>query len=44
MFDAQYVCAGPIPIALQFRPEGPSTEPAAGGLDETVWKSEEWCE
>lgn len=44
MFDPRYVCAGSISIALQFRPEGPSTELTAGGFDKTVWKSEEWCE
>lgn len=39
------VCfAGSIPFSLQFRSQGPSKEPAAGGPDEAVWKSKEWCE
>lgn len=40
----RFVHTGPIPITLQFRSQGPSKEPAAGGFDETVWKPEEWCE
>lgn len=33
-----------IPIAFQLRSQGPSKEPTAGGFDEAVWESKEWCE
>lgn len=43
-FTTRCVGAGPIPITLQFRSQGPSEKPAAGGFDKEVWKSKEWCE
>lgn len=38
------VCAGSVPVALQFGPQGPAKEPAAGRFDKAVWEPEEWCE